>query len=1590
MGINVGDVETVLSARDTMSPTLVNAAQRVKDLRMELASLGSTTGSVFKSLNDQLTMAEEKFSMVAAAVAGGTTPAIIELERAHAKLKQGMYLSGNEMDALEKAAKKSTTAMKETEEATTSMGRSLDQTAGMAQRLVERLVILWAIKGAVTLAVDILQVSDNLVKMNATTDMSIAKLQEIKYASDLTGTEFTKTATAISTMEKKLGEAKMSTADALNSIGLSFERVFSLNPDQRFDLIVSSIAAITDPLQRTKVEMEIFGTDGIDPLIKRFGELSDAANKSGVIMEDGTVHTLSNILNYYRTFGREMEPVIAGIVERWSRFQALLMGPAFGADKRPTQELIYRILLGENPVDMILGTGGANAPPPLFRGAITSDINLPAPGAQQGGPLMGQAFIDNLYAQSLAVKTLTGEQWIQLQQLRDMNQLTADNAARIGVTTGQFKGYQDAIAQWNKEAAKALATQKEWDTAINNLLATGLDLDTASPADFLRAGASPKDIQVYYGMAASAVRQLQMDIREESKEETIAAREREQAARQTEQVITHTGQLWDQYAQLTARVEEGSMAARMAGVDTWYNHEVAILNKKVVNEKDYSEALDAIQAVAGAKRLKVQNDQNDQDEKSLMKLTTEWDAYYQVIEKGSGTAVSIQMADVQRWFDNEVAHIKANDTYWQAHYDILWQTAQAKMDLIIHAQDPLWLAWRGLNKDMRVEWAATWDEALMGTGSFVSALVKPFTDIEHQFTKMLAGMIANWEQSLLTPLINSTNRIMGGMFIPGGATGVGSGASGASVGMGSVYTSSTAAAENMLASTATTGFAGMIVGGTGIGGTAAAGATVAGTAATAAVTAGIAAAIVGGIALFKYIFRDKLPEDVARDAGEKFGQKWDEGLSKTVTDAAKKFHDEMAGEIASLPAIIAATPINQSNLAMYTARIHDIFSMIEMGHFTVAQATKTLDDVFPELAAASTDAYGRINDGLREIIELNRIFGTESKEISDWQKAQAAKGLSGYAAVQAASAPTTPGMLGDLGQQAIGAYAVSVATGSTPSDALKAISPSLTALEDQYKKLGIEVDNVALKNLFLQNTILKANPALLAGISGLTDEMVSWINLGVETEGLFRAQETSGTDMYARLLNAAIDANGGYDQLTGAIVDFDGANKLALTQMQSYLHIAKDEAEKLNIPLDDATQHMIDMSKDAGVWQDNITPKPTLIGVMGDLRDIVKELVDLLANKLPKKVTVDVGINTPPTDGIIFRPGPVEERPRPPEFAGGTPGSTDTVLGWLTPGEAVLTRQATTMLGMNFINAINSGMGIPGYAEGGRVAAPGTGMIDSASWESGLFNWMDGMSSPERQGLFTDLYRANFPSGIGNFASQQMALHRLYGDSNVIFITGQPNPIPGELGSFAFDEFLDQIFRHEMTDSTVDSYNNLVDSVSGGMGDILRGMYDDERRILDRNYVFGMQHGTAWGPETQFLLNEFLAHQDYLSDPTTNRLYAMLYPNGYSNGGIVTGSGGVDSQLIRATPGEAVLTPGAVSRIGSSGVAALNSGSITAGGGGGITIGQFAVNVYPPTGTDMTDPSAIARAAMIALREDREFLYTAVQIIAQRTIDAQS
>jgi hypothetical protein len=178
--------------------------------------------------------------------------------------------------------------------------------------------------------------------------------------------------------------------------------------------------------------------------------------------------------------------------------------------------------------------------------------------------------------------------------------------------------------------------------------------------------------------------------------------------------------------------------------------------------------------------------------------------------------------------------------------------------------------------------------------------------------------------------------------------------------------------------------------------------------------------------------------------------------------------------------------------------------------------------------------------------------------------------------------------------------------------------------------------------------------------------------------------------------------------------------------MQTYLHNAQTEAAKLGVALDPNTQMLIDQSKAANIWQDAMTPAPTMIGTLQSLNTTIGNLDRALRGLPPiTDLTVNTDYTTtgnPPGTPIL----PGAQAPTAPGaatggqvtstgidyFAGGgismTPVGSDIVPAMLTPGELVLNTAEQSAFMSQSPSVATSTSGTP---TSGAAAGPGGGDI---------------------------------------------------------------------------------------------------------------------------------------------------------------------------------------------------------------------------------------------------------------------------------------
>ena len=134
---------------------------------------------------------------------------------------------------------------------------------------------------------------DQVAKMAKRTGLSVEALSELRFVASQTGTEFESLEMGFRRMQRSIYDAGrgLSTAkDALADLGLRFEDLDGLSPEEQFKLLGEAISRIEDPTKKAAIAMTLFGRTGTNLLpmfargAKGIEELQEEARRLGLTM----------------------------------------------------------------------------------------------------------------------------------------------------------------------------------------------------------------------------------------------------------------------------------------------------------------------------------------------------------------------------------------------------------------------------------------------------------------------------------------------------------------------------------------------------------------------------------------------------------------------------------------------------------------------------------------------------------------------------------------------------------------------------------------------------------------------------------------------------------------------------------------------------------------------------------------------------------------------------------------------------------------------------------------------------------------------------------------------------------------------------------------------------------------------------------------------------------------------------------------------------------------------------------------------------------------------------------------------------------
>ncbi len=148
----------------------------------------------------------------------------------------------------------------------------------------------------------VLSYADSLTKLADKTGISTAALQRLQAVAGASGNSIEDVANAVTQFQRRLGSGDTGATKAIESLGLSLERIKQLSPDEQFFALAKALQGVKDPAEQVAKAMELFGRSGAEVLPTIKADI-DKLKDSTFQMSETSVQALDDFGDKMSAFG---------------------------------------------------------------------------------------------------------------------------------------------------------------------------------------------------------------------------------------------------------------------------------------------------------------------------------------------------------------------------------------------------------------------------------------------------------------------------------------------------------------------------------------------------------------------------------------------------------------------------------------------------------------------------------------------------------------------------------------------------------------------------------------------------------------------------------------------------------------------------------------------------------------------------------------------------------------------------------------------------------------------------------------------------------------------------------------------------------------------------------------------------------------------------------------------------------------------------------------------------------------------------------------------------------------------------------------
>lgn len=429
-------------ANDFSGQRLVNEAAKVTIAVNQVGGASKLTQQELARVGSVVDAAVQKLRLLGQTVPPEIAKLSAEIDHLNVSARQS-----KELDALK-------TRIAGVDAAATAAGTgglsTLTGALGMVGRFLPALSAVGAVAGLTRLATAAIESASRITDLSQKTGVSTDAIQEMEAVASQTGSSVETFAQAAFKLGVNVSEGGKKAKDAVAKLGLEYERLRALSPEQQFRTVVQALESVEGAQDRNRLGVALFG--------KQFSEIAASVQSGYSQMADAAVKSGADQIRALDDAGDAWDRLTTNASNFFTRIAgnaAILVEDTMAALNLGDISRFTEVQ--QSRIKDALGRGGEGLAQVLrdIERARKTDIQLAGEQTRANAD-----YVASLAAARAEVAALTPAQRAQIDAAMKLSGITEELASNVGVSEAALRLYQEQ-ARTAEQRTKELAAAKE-------------------------------------------------------------------------------------------------------------------------------------------------------------------------------------------------------------------------------------------------------------------------------------------------------------------------------------------------------------------------------------------------------------------------------------------------------------------------------------------------------------------------------------------------------------------------------------------------------------------------------------------------------------------------------------------------------------------------------------------------------------------------------------------------------------------------------------------------------------------------------------------------------------------------------------------------------------------------------------------------------------------------------------------------------------------------------------------------------------------------------------------------------------------------